>query len=682
MSPSSLFKVLLASATLVAAALSPAPSPEEGMWTFDNLPLKQLKEQYQFEPTKEWIDHVRLSSIKFESEEGGGGSSSFVSPNGLLMTNHHVAMGTLQKLYNERKSTDNYDYVANGFSAKAFGQEVKAPGFRLKQLLEIKDFTKELAEKTKDLPVGERAKTRASFMKEQVEKLTDKSKNVVAEAVALYQGSVNQVYVYRTYEDIRLVFAPEKQVAFYGGDYDNFTYPRYCLDCAFFRVYENDKPLDTSKNFFKWSVKGAQNEELVFVPGNPGTTNRLMTFAEMEVQRDIIAPANVQFLRDRMNALDKQMKADAEKAKSLRDEFFGVSNSLKAWEGQLQGLRNAEMMAAQKAKEEDFIRKAADPAVNAAFESIAKAQYEFARVFPRSRYYRLPGLVARGGQAPSSFEKFIKAVKEGKTEWTQKLELRPNILGALQAQLEASQKGLPADDAFVKCVLGERTPEATIAAFEKSKLFDEAYRLDLLKGGLEALEKADDPLLVAVREVQKIVEGLASIQKNIEETRGASYDVIAAARFKVFGTSIYPDATFTLRLSYGTCKEYIAGTTKVPWKTTITGLFERNASFDNAEPYELPKRWTDARSKLELDTPYNFVCTTDIIGGNSGSPIINRQGEAVGLVFDGNIESLPGAYWFDARVNRTVAVHTAGMTECLKKVYEENDLVAELIGSK
>ena len=680
MSPSSAMQSLFAVAVFCGATFLPSSSPEEGMWTFDNLPLKALKDKYGFEPSQAWLDHVRLSSIKFASAGGGGGSSSFVSANGLLMTNHHVAMETLQLLYNNPDNKDKYDYVAHGFSAKQYGSEVKAPGFSLKQLVEIKDVTKDVATAVKDVKPADRAKAKSEFLKTLEQKHTDASKRIIAESVNFYQGSIQHVYVYREYDDIRLVFAPEKQVAFYGGDWDNFTYPRYCLDAAFFRVYENDKPIDTSKFHFKWSTKGAQKDELVFVPGNPGTTNRLMTYAELEMQRDVTMPTNVKRASEALEQTAALMKKNPEQAKELRDQYFGIANTLKAWEGQLRGLRDAEIMAKQKAAEEAFIKAAADPAVTEAFAKIADAQTAAGKLNTRLPYYRVPNLVARFGQKPTSYQQFIAAVREGKSDFATKLEMTSASQSNIAAALEAARKNLPAEDAFVKAFLAGKTGEDAAKAYSQSKLFDEAFRAELLKGGAAALAKSNDALVVALRDGQAALDELNVLRKSIDDAKVGSYDVIAAARFKVFGTSIYPDATFTLRLSYGTCKGYEAGTTQVPWKTTFNGLFERNVSFDNDGDFALPKRFLDGRSKLDLDTPYNFVCTTDIIGGNSGSPIINRDAEVVGLVFDGNIESLPGAYWFDERINRTVAVHTAGITEALAKLYGETEIVKELTG--
>ncbi|HYC79242.1 MAG TPA: S46 family peptidase [Planctomycetota bacterium] len=671
---SNVLPAALALAVFLGGALPssrPAARPEEGMWTFDNLPLKDLKEKYGFEPTQEWLDKVRLSSVRFDT----GGSGSFVSPNGLVMTNHHVALTTVHKLTEQRKNEK--DYVKEGFSAKEFGEEIPGPDLTLRQLLEIRDVTKEVLEASKDMKTGsEVTAARDEKLKELAATCTDKAKRIEAVPLVLYQGGEYKIYVYRVFDDVRLVYAPEQQVAFYGGDPDNFTYPRYCLDCAFFRVYEDGKPLDTSKHYFKWNPKGAADGDLIFVPGNPGSTSRLMTYAELEVERDVTVPSIVAQLRAAKADFERRMASSEALAVSLRDDYFGVSNSLKAFEGRLAGLRDQEMMAVKKAQEEDLIAKANDPAVAEAFEAIAKGQRDVAKFAPRARSYAVAGLVNRRARSQTAYQQFIAAVMKGQS-YDGEL---PPIPASVLTGLETVKKQLPSDDPFVMAVLGQRTPEQAVAAYEKSKLFDAEYRASLLKGGPEALASADDPLVAALRDVYKLQEELGGLQKRIDDTRGKAFDVIAAARFKVYGKTQYPDATFTLRLSYGTVKGYEAGTTMVPSKTTFNGLYERNAAFDDKFPYNLPKRWLEAKSKVALDTPYNFVCTADIIGGNSGSPIINRDAEVVGLIFDGNIESLPGNYWYDGRANRAVGVHTAGMTEAIKSVYDETELYKELIG--
>lgn len=535
---------LCAIAVLVAL---PSTPPDEGMWPFDGLPLQYLKEKYQFEPTNEWLDHVRLGSVRFDT----GGSGSFVSPNGLVMTNHHVALQTIQAV-----STPEKDWVEPGFSSKLYGSEVKGKGLTLRQLVEIKNVTKDI------LAVAEA--DREGKLKELCDALKDDQKHIVADPVELYDGNEFRIHVYHVYDDVRLVFAPEKQVAFYGGDYDNFTYPRYCLDCAFFRVYEDGKPIDSSKYYFPFHTKGANKDDLVFVSGHPGNTERLLTHAEMEFHRDFQCPRIVDRLKGMLAETKSQMDSDPEKAFAMRDQYFGIANSLKAYEGHLAGLRDAAMMAKMKARDEALIEKSGDPKVKEAFEAIAKGYAEF----------------------------------------------------------------------------------KTLIEDKASKQSDRA------------------------KMQRKLAQEIVPPNKAI----------LNKARFLAYGKDLYPDATFTLRLAFGTVTGYEAGTTKVPPKTTFNGLYERNTSFDNEAPYDLPKRWLDSKSKLDLATPYNFVCTADIIGGNSGSPILDRDARVVGLVFDGNIESLPGNYWFDERVNRCVGVHAGGMIEALDKVYGESELVQELRG--
>ena len=529
--------------------------PDEGMWLFDALPLKTLKEKYDFEPSQEWLEHVRLGSVRFDT----GGSGSFVSPNGLVMTNHHVALTTIQAV-----STPEKDWVEPGFSSRLYGSEVPGKDLTLRQLIEIKDVTEQVLAWKKEDKTEEGNEWRAK-VEEMTGALSSKEKHLVADLVPLFDGNQYRVYVYHVYDDVRLVFAPEKQVAFYGGDLDNFTYPRYCLDCAFFRVYEDGKPIDSSKYYFPFDTAGAAADELVFVSGHPGSTERSLTHAEMEFQRDLPVPEIVKLLKARLASMKKRMDSNKEAAFAMRDQYFGISNSLKAYEGHLVGLQTAEMMAKMKARDEELIAKSGKPEVKAAFELIAAEMQKL----------------------------------------RDKFGAKPNL-----------QRMMPAIEEVSTRVLGDA-------------------------------------------------------KKTIND-----------ARFAVYGTANYPDATFTLRLAFGTVKGYESGTTMVAPKTTLNGLFERNQGFDNKAPFDLPKRWTDAKTKLNLDTPYNFVCTVDIIGGNSGSPILSRAGKVVGLVFDGNIESLPGNYWFDERVNRCVGVHTAGMIESLKVVYEEAALVAELMGEK
>jgi hypothetical protein len=341
-------------------AAFPSTTPDEGMWPFDGLPLQYLKEKHNFEPSQQWLEHVRLGSVRFDT----GGSGSFVSPNGLVMTNHHVALTTIQAV-----STKEKDWVEPGFSSKLYGSEVKGKGLTLRQLTEIKNVTKEIVA----LPEAEREEK----LKEMCAGITDPKTHIEADPVVLYDGNEFRIHVYHKYDDVRLVFAPEKQVAFYGGDYDNFTYPRYCLDCAFFRVYEDGKPIDSSKFYFPWNSDGAKKDELVFVSGHPGNTERLLTHAEMEFHRDIQTPRIVERLTTMLAQTKEQMDSDPDKAFALRDQFFGIANSLKAYQGHLAGLRDATMMEKMKARDEELVAKSGKPEVKAAFDAISQGYAEF-----------------------------------------------------------------------------------------------------------------------------------------------------------------------------------------------------------------------------------------------------------------------------------------------------------------
>jgi hypothetical protein len=472
------------------------------------------------------------------------------------------------------------------------------------------------------------------------------------------------------------VFAPEQQIAFYGGDPDNFTYPRYDLDCAFFRVYEDGKPLDTSKNYFKWSAKGAGDGELIFVPGNPGDTNRVYTYAQLEFDRDVLKPLYIASLTAQRDVLAAMMAKSEDMARKVRDQFFGIENTLKAFKGHLAGLRDAEMMAVQKAHEEELIKKANDPAVTEAISAIAVAQKKKAECFPR--------LACANVRELGGYRNLIAAAITGKSVSTKApVKLDENERGRLAARLTIAKQFLPADDPLIETIgLKELEPRAAVDRLMNSKFFEEGYRNELLKGGREAIEKSDDPLVAALRLMQAVAEQMtARMESEVLPVEMENLAKLGEARYKVYGKTRYPDATFTLRLSYGTVKGYEAGTTKVPYKTTFNGLYERNTAFDNKPPFHLPQRWFDKRKELDLSTPLNFVCTADIIGGNSGSPIINKDAEVVGLIFDGNIESLPGNYWYDARYNRAVGVHSAGIIEALRKVYGEDELAKELAGS-
>jgi hypothetical protein len=663
---------------------------DEGMWTFDNPPAKQLAEKYHFTPTAAWLDHVRLSSVRLND----GGSGSFVSPNGLLLTNHHVARGQLQK-----NSTAEHDYIKNGFYAATLADEMKSPDLEVNVLVSTEDVTKRIQAAVKDAktPEQEFALRRAAIAATESESL--KSTGLRSDVVTLYQGGEYWLYRYKKYNDVRLVFAPEQQIAFFGGDPDNFTYPRYDLDMALFRVYENDKPLVT-KDYLKWNPKGAADGDLVFVSGHPGSTQRLDTVAQLEEERDAVEPAYLLILKSRIEVLERYSALGAEQARQAGSEIFGLQNSLKAFEGREKGLLDPRIMDTKRKEEADFkSRVMANPAwkqaYGGAWDEIEAAETK-ARARAKEQFFRgtnseLANLAARivdyvaevkkpdGERLPGYHDAQLESLRYSlfsPAPIYPAMEMA-RMAGALQLDLTQLGPG----DAFLKIALDGKTPEqAATAWLSATKLADPAVRKKLIEGGEAAVAASDDPMIVLERRLDPIRREMIKWQQDtVESVEQRAGEQIGKARFAAYGRSAYPDATFTLRLSYGQVKGYPMNGTEAPAKTTLYGLYDRAAGFNFEVPFALPARFTEGREKLDLATPFDFVTTNDIIGGNSGSPVINRNGEIVGLIFDGNIESLVGDFVYSDVTNRAVAVTTNVMTEVLRKLYGAQKLVNELI---
>jgi len=674
------------------AALMAAPVfADEGMWTFDNPPTRLLQEKYHFTPTQQWLDHVRLSCVRLND----GGSGSFVSPNGLLLTNHHVARGQLQK-----NSTKEKDYVKDGFYAATPEQEMKSPDLEVNVLVSMENVTSRVNEAVAkaESPTGEFAARKAAIAGIESESL--KKTGLRSDVVTLYQGGEYWLYRYRKYTDVRLVFAPEQQTAFFGGDPDNFTYPRYDIDMALFRVYDNGKPLETG-DYLKWNAKGAGDGELVFVVGHPGSTQRNDTMAELELERDAMEPAILRFLRDRIAVLRRYSALGPEQARQAASLIFNNENSLKAYQGRYQGLMDKSVMDKKQREENDFKAKVmANPdwkaAYGGAWEAVAQAQ---AKLAPRAREARFRTLSSSLGQFAMLIVQYVSEIRKTDGERlegyhdSQLDSLRfgmfspapvyPGLeIARMSGALEQALGELGADDAFVRTALGGRSPhDAATAAVTGSKLADPAFRKQLVEGGEAAVAASTDPMIVQARQLDPLRRELVKwMEDNVASVEQRAGEQLGKARFAVYGKNTYPDATFTLRLSYGAVEGYPMNGTKAPPKTTMFGLYDRAASFDYKDPFYLPARWLEGRDKLDLSTPVDFVTTNDIIGGNSGSPVINRAGDIVGLIFDGNIESLVGDFVYDSTANRAVAVHTGGMTEALRKLYNAPALVKELLG--
>jgi len=532
-----------------------------------------------------------------------------------------------------------------------------------------------------------------------IERESQQKTGLRSDVVTLYQGGEYWLYCYKKYTDVRLVFAPEQQIAFFGGDPDNFTYPRYDIDFALFRVYDNGKPIE-SKEHLKWNPKGAGENELVFVSGHPGATQRLDTMAQLTLERDVAEPSILKILKHRLAVLRRYSAEGPEQARQATDDIFGYENSLKAYEGREEGLLDAHVMG-KKQKEEDAFRDKvmANPewkaAYGGAWQAIAEAERKAASRANERFFHGLDSELANlaktiveyvaevkkpdGQRLPGYHEAQLDSLRFqlSSPAPVYKAMETARIAGALQQDLDE----VGPDDPFVKLVLDGKTPqEVATALVSGTKMEDPAVRKKLMEGGEAAVAASDDSMIVLARKLDPMRRELVKwTEDNIQSVEQKAGEQIGKARFAAYGKTTYPDATFTLRLSYGQVKGYPMNGTKAPYKTTFYGLYDRATSFDFDGPFDLPSRYKEGRSKLDLSTPLNFVTSNDVIGGNSGSPVINRNGEIVGLIFDGNIESLVGDFVYDPEKNRSVAVHTAAVTEVLRKLYGTGKLVDELL---
>jgi hypothetical protein len=682
-------------AFLAAVALTAAPvvRAEEGMWTFDNPPLKQLAAKYNFHPTQEWLDHLRLSSVRLND----GGSGSFVSSDGLLLTNHHVARGQLQK-----NSTAEHDYLLNGFYAATPDQEMKSPDLEINVLVGMQDVTTRVQGAAKGIADDAKAlKAREAEIAAITKESQDKT-GLRSDVVSFYNGGEYWLYQYKAYTDVRLVFAPEQQAAFFGGDPDNFTYPRYDLDMALFRVYDNGKPLHTD-NFLKWSAKGAAPGELIFISGHPGSTSRQDTMAQLLVERDVLEPAVTDYLKRRIAAAQAYAAQGPEQARQVGSTIFGLQNSLKVYVGRTEALADKSLIAKKQAEEDDFRKKvAANPEwekeYGGAWDTIAKTEEQVKpefryQIYRRtdSRLFAIALLLVQysaeikkpdGERLPQFHDANLQSLK------FQMLSPAPITVGTeklfMKTALKLGEEKLGKDDPYIQAVLNGGPVDPTVDSLvDGTKLGDVATRKALMDGGEPAIAASTDPMIVAARRVDPVVrETQRKMRDTISSVLTPAGEKLGKARFLVYGKNAYPDATFTLRLSYGTVDGYPYNGTIAPPFTTYYGLYDRAYSFGNKAPFNLTPKQKAGMGELDLTTPLDFVSTGDIIGGNSGSPVVNREGELVGLIFDGNIESLAGDFVYDGTKNRAVAVHSSGMIEGLRKLYGADALADELEGKR
>ncbi|PYL28776.1 MAG: serine protease [Verrucomicrobia bacterium] len=696
---------------ILAIAFNPSAFSDEGMWLFNAPPLKQLKEKYQFEPTPQWLEHLQKASVRFNS----GGSGSFVSANGLVITNHHVGADCLQKFGDEQ-----HNYLRDGFYAKTQAEEKKCVDLELNVLMSIEDVTARVNGAVKSgmpgLPAGasaqagEQAANARKAVIAAIEKESKDKTGLRSDVVTLYQGGAYHLYRYKRYDDVRLVFAPEQQSAFYGGDPDNFEYPRYDLDICIFRVYENGQPAKID-NFLKFNPNGPSDGELTFVSGHPGKTDRQLTLDELADTRDRYLPYVLRMF-NRREVLESAYSARSfENARKAREDLFGTQNNRKRYDGYLAGLLDPQIWSQLKTREQklrDAIAR--DPKLKstiAAYDRIKRAQAEIAKNAPLYNYLEQERPSIIGYRQPRAFvgdlfkyaRLLLRAVDERAKPNGERLpQFRDSARESLELELFSTEPiyddyeillltdsltdfatQFGEGNSLVQKVLAEKSPHARAAELVSgTKLKDVAVRRELDSKDAAALQAAHDPML----DLARLIDGPAREARKTydaqEEIEKQAYAEIARARFAIEGTGSFPDATFTLRLSYGTVRGYEQDGKQIPAFTDFVGLYQRSAEHDNKPPFDLPQRWIDKKANLNLATHFDFVSDADIIGGNSGSPVVNKDNEFVGIIFDGNIQSLVLDCIYTNTQARAVSVDSAAIIEALRKVYDAGALADEL----
>jgi hypothetical protein len=670
-----------------------AAQAAEGMWPYNRLPQDELKQQHGFEPDAAFLDRLQKASVRLNN----GGSGSFVSPNGLLMTNHHVASDCIKKLSSEKK-----DYIQDGFSAARRSAELKCPDLEVNVLMEIENVTERVnREVTEEMSDADRLEAQRAA-RARIEKDCQDSTLMRCDVVNLYHGGIFDLYKYARYTDVRLAFAPEFQAAFFGGDPDNFTFPRFCLDAAFLRVYKDGRAIE-SPSFMPLSTAGSSEGDLVMVSGHPGRTNRLLTLAQLRFERNRRMPFMLDWLNGMAEAMRAYGRGGGEAARLARDELFRFDNSIKAYTGMLGGLRNDALLD-QKEEQEQKLRAAVENDASlkekfgAAWEKIAEAQgvknliYEEYRLVDSLGFYSKYFTFAKhlyqlsqelpkpdGERFPEYHDAALESLNQ---QIYSPAPVYPDVeLVKLARSMSILRDRLGPDHPVVKAALrGENPDRAAARLVNGSKLADPEFRKTLGADQAKLAVTSADSMIQLVRSIDEHWRALRKrYEDEVEAVENAQGALIARSRFAVLGTDVYPDATFTLRLAFGEVKGYReAGRWIAPF-TEYSGLFEKATGED---PYILPDRFTKAKRRVKLETPYNLVSTNDITGGNSGSPLISREGHVVGLIFDGNIHSLSNDFLYSEEQARAVSVDSRGIYEALRNIYRNTGLVSELTSAE
>lgn len=670
-------------AAALTALLLGSAAPDEGMWLYNQVPLPALERDYGFTPSPQWLEHLMRSSVRFNA----GGSGSLVSDQGLVMTNHHVAAEALQKL-----STPQRDLLKNGFCARRPSQELPCLDMELDVLESIEDISERVGQAIPEGPGAEEA--RRGFLNTLEQQESQKS-GLHCEAVTLFRGGAYHLYRYRRYTDVRLVFAPETAIAFFGGDSDNFEYPRQCLDVTFFRIYDQGRPL-RPRHHLDWSRQGVQEGDLVLVSGHPARTNRLNTLHHLTFLRDVQYPMLLNLLRRREVLLTTYGQRSDENRRQSQDDLFGVQNSRKARLGGLQGLQDPRIML-EKQKREENLRSQLSAEDQQWWQKIDQSLQELRRIYPRylmleqarafqGSYFRLARLLVRRAdelQRPNS-QRLREFSDARQASLEQELHSSAPIYPALE-QVELADslalmvETLGAEDPAVLTALAGKSPiERAQQCILGSQLGQKSQRIRLSKLTPEELRRCGDPMIELAASIDAEARQLRNnFEKHVAEPQEQAYSHLArAALARPGGANLYPDATFTLRLAYGK----VMGFGSTAYTTDLSSLFAKEALHGGKPPFQIPARWHQARPRLNLKTPYNFLCTADIIGGNSGSPVVNRRGEVVGLIFDGNLDSLVWDFLFSDRQGRALAVDTRAILVALRQIYDMNGLAEEIAG--
>jgi hypothetical protein len=667
------------------------------MWTFENAPLDYWESIYGFRPTEDWLQHVRLSSVRF----GDSCSASFVSPTGLVMTNHHCARACVEAV-----STSEVDYVEAGFYAPTHADELLCPDLFIDQLVDISSVTDRVRDSGSGGGSDREIADAQNEERAEIEEDCEATSNHECEVVALFNGGQYQLYEYRRYAPVKLVFAPELQAGFFGGDPDNFTYPRYALDVAFVRAYNSDSvTVSTTPNFFEWDPEGAREGELVFVTGNPGSTDRAATVGQLLYEQAYRYPFLIQLLEGQQKFFQRIASFGPEAERSVREQLFGIGNQLKAFRGELGGLRDTLLMGQKIRWETEFRQRIlADEELTAEFEDtwdrLTDIQLEKMQISPALN----ANDPAFGGGDPvvmtaALLVRYLRDMVKPETDRSEEFQgdalvqaeaalrgpvgIPPELARMLlEMRFEMADRWLDPDDPFRALAFepSESPSQAAMRILTNTQILDVAWRAAMMTGGITALNTTNDPL---VQLGVHMVDTHAEILLRWEEVQAAEIlqeERLARAQFAAFGTDLPPDATFTLRITDGVVKRYPYNGTFAPSVTSIGGMYERASSFGNEMPWTLPQDFEAHRDDVQMDTPLDFVTTNDITGGNSGSPMIDRDARVVGIAFDGNTEQLPNQFLFRTHAGRTVGVHAAGITEALRSVYRATELLAELLG--